>query len=98
MTAFFYLFILSRTFFFCIRRSRFDVGARENGLGARPNFFYAGKTLHTVPQKLHCIKHTNTFTAGWPEYTQAYKHTHTHTHPSPLTGLSARAYHSENTI
>src|SRR4029434_1695197 len=52
MTAFFYLFIyFIADFFFCLRRSRFDVGARENGLGARPNFLYAGKTLSS-PQQL----------------------------------------------
>src|SRR4029434_8807602 len=45
MTAFFYLFFIA-DFFWCLRRSRFVVGARENGLGARPNFLYAGKTLY----------------------------------------------------
>ena len=44
MTAFFYLFFIA-DFFWCLRRSGFVVGARENGLGARPNFLYAGKTL-----------------------------------------------------
>src|SRR4029434_6233800 len=44
MTAFFYLFFIT-DFFWCLRRSGFVVGARENGLGARPNFLYAGKTL-----------------------------------------------------
>src|SRR4029434_7157793 len=41
MTAFF-IFFLSRTFFGAL-------GARENGLGARPNFLYAGKTLCNGP-------------------------------------------------
>src|SRR4029434_6755908 len=62
----FFLFIYFITdFFFCLRRSRFDVGARENGLRARPNFLYAGKTLvhtHTYPPPL------------------SLSHTHTHTH------------------
>ena len=44
MTAF-YLFIFIADFFFCLRRSGFVVGARENGLGAHPNFLNAGKTL-----------------------------------------------------
>src|SRR4029434_2239815 len=47
MTAFF-LFIFYRRLFWCLRRSGFVVGAWENGLGARPNFLYAGKTLHDV--------------------------------------------------
>src|SRR4029434_5588633 len=42
---FFFFFFLNRGLFFCLRRSGFVVGARENGLGARPNFLYAGKTL-----------------------------------------------------
>jgi len=36
------------SFYFCFffhRRLFFALGARENGLGARPNFLYAGKTL-----------------------------------------------------
>src|SRR4029434_10216795 len=44
MTAFFNLFFIA-DFFWCLRRSGFVIGARENGLGARPNFLYAGKTL-----------------------------------------------------
>src|SRR4029434_9842406 len=43
---FFSRYVYSLDFFFCLRRSRFVVGARENGLGARPNFLYAGKTLY----------------------------------------------------
>ena len=31
--------------FFCLRRLGFFIGARENGLGVRPHFLYAGKTL-----------------------------------------------------
>src|SRR4029434_2434447 len=49
MTAFFNLFF-NADFFWCLRRSRFVVGARENGLGARPNFLYAGKTLQSQTQ------------------------------------------------
>ena len=42
----FFLFIFFiADFFWCLRRSGFVVGARENGLGAHPNFLYAGKTL-----------------------------------------------------
>src|SRR4029434_10847171 len=47
MTAFFNLFFIA-DFFWCLRRSGFVVGARENGLGARPNFLYAGKTLEVI--------------------------------------------------
>ena len=44
-----FLFIyFHRRLFFCLRRSGFVVGAQENGLGARPNFLYAGKTLESV--------------------------------------------------
>src|SRR4029434_6239032 len=44
-----FLFIyFHRRLFFCLRRSGFVVGAQENGLGARPNFLYAGKTLLCV--------------------------------------------------
>src|SRR4029434_9786939 len=44
-----FLFIyFHRGLFFCLRRSGFVVGAQENGLGARPNFLYAGKTLLCV--------------------------------------------------
>jgi len=42
-----FLFFSSQTFF-CLRRSGFVIGARENGVGARPNFLYAGKTLLMV--------------------------------------------------
>src|SRR4029434_4271219 len=41
----FFYFIFIADFFWCFRRSGFVVGARESGLGARPNFLYAGKTL-----------------------------------------------------
>jgi len=41
-----FVFFPSQTFF-CLRRSGFVIGVRENGLGARPNFLYAGKTLHS---------------------------------------------------
>src|SRR4029434_4649446 len=44
--SFFYFFFIA-DFFWCLRRSGFVVGARENGLGARPNFLYAGKTLYS---------------------------------------------------
>src|SRR4029434_2946242 len=58
---FFYLFFYRGLFFFCLRRSRFVVGARENGLGARPNFLYAGKTLERRKQThTHTHKDTNT--------------------------------------
>ena len=53
MTAFFYLFFIW-DFFWCLKRSGFVVGARENGLGARPNFLYAGKTL-IEPSDSHSI-------------------------------------------
>src|SRR4029434_8406162 len=42
--SFFFIYFIA-DFFFFLRRSRFVVGVRENGLGARPNFLYAGKTL-----------------------------------------------------
>jgi len=34
-----------RGLFFCFRRSGFVIGVRENGLGERLHFLYAGKTL-----------------------------------------------------
>jgi len=46
-----FLFCFSIADFFCLRRSGFVIGVRENGLGARPNFLHAGKTLligHTL--------------------------------------------------
>jgi len=43
-TGFFFSFF-SIADFFCLRRSGFVIGARENGLGVRPNVLYAGKTL-----------------------------------------------------
>src|SRR4029434_2572209 len=45
MTAFVYLFFIA-DFFWCLRRSRFVVGARENGLGARLHFLYGAQTLN----------------------------------------------------
>src|SRR4029434_4672750 len=56
----FFLFIyFIADFFFCLRRSRFVVGARENGLGARPNFLYAGKTLCEPVSIVSACLHTN---------------------------------------
>jgi len=40
-----FFFFPSQTFF-CLRRSGFVIGVRGNGLGARQNFLYAGKTLY----------------------------------------------------
>ena len=74
MTAF-YLFIFIADFFFCLRRSGLVVGARENGLGARPNFLYAGKTLHT---------HIYTMPMDSYASVEQYTHTHTRTHTQPL--------------
>src|SRR4029434_8813740 len=56
MTAFFNLFFYRRVFF-CLRRSGFVVGARENGVGARPNFLYAGKTLVYVCVEKSTLKY-----------------------------------------
>jgi len=38
-------FFFSIPDFFCLRRSGLVIGVRENGLDARPNFLYAGKSL-----------------------------------------------------
>src|SRR4029434_8034661 len=74
MTAFFCLFFIA-DFFWCLRRSGFVVGARENGLGARPNFLYAGKTLVYQSRKKHVIP-TDT--------NSMYTHHHvSHTHTPP---------------
>src|SRR4029434_856486 len=76
MTAFFYLFFIA-DFFWCLRRSGFVVGARENGLGAHPNFLYAGKTLTSE-------RHTGHSWGGQTEH-YTYTHTHTHTHAHTRT-------------
>jgi len=60
-----FLFYFSSQTFFCLRRSGFVIGVWENGLGARPNFLYAGKAL------LHIQVHTH-------RYTQTHTRVETH--------------------
>src|SRR4029434_6806688 len=63
--SFFLFYFFIADFFFSLSRSRFVLGARENGLGARPNFLYAGKTLCTYSLS--------------PPHTHTNTHTHSHT-------------------
>src|SRR4029434_9625606 len=80
MTAFFYLFFIA-DFFFCLKRSGFVVGARENGLGARPNFLYAGKTLTTHTHTSICNTH-HTHTRQYTTHTPRNTHVNLpHTQP-----------------
>jgi len=44
-TVLFFLFFFPSQTFFCLRRLGFVIGVQENGVGARPHFLYAGKTL-----------------------------------------------------
>src|SRR4029434_7628346 len=83
MTAFYLFIYFHRRLLVCLRRSGFVVGGRENGLGARPNFLYAGKTLHTHTSVSDVmLKTTSLHSVGFLSHihTQTHTYTHTHTH------------------